>query len=215
LTPLLPPPPPKFSIKGFAATLNDSQLAKVVLLQEVEYFEGDGQVTGYAKSHHKFGANRVPKKIQTKATAVLAPAGEDLNKVKVVLTGVPSGKGESNTATKCRLEEQVNCFASPCQMAKCEKHPEAECRENYCGGCNAEFFVKGAKVSCDASSSAGSGSVVTFSNMLPYVNDEQWVKTFPPQGSFTVNASRLEEVISFLQKYGYNVEVKKPLRQEL
>eukprot|EP00210_Caulerpa_lentillifera_P002684 g2564.t1 len=43
----------------------------------------------------------------------------------------------------------VQCFADPCQVTKCEAYPYAECRSNYCGGCNAEFFVNGRKVDCE------------------------------------------------------------------
>ena len=43
----------------------------------------------------------------------------------------------------------VNCFVNPCQFASCPVFPEAECRSDYCGGCNARFFVKGKEVTDD------------------------------------------------------------------
>jgi hypothetical protein len=201
----------KFAMKGFAATLNDSQLAKVILLEEVVYFEGDGQVTYYAKSHHKYGA-RLPKEPtvggsnNSQATAVLSPQVEGLNRVKVALTGVPRKKVDSTEQTRCHPEEMVNCVVSPCQMAKCERYPEAICQDNYCGGCNTDFLLNGEKVSCDPS---GSGEVVVFSKYLPYIQEEQWLKTLPPQGSFIIGADKLEETASFLREYGYDVTLLK------
>ena len=37
------------------------------------------------------------------------------------------------------LGEEVNCFVDPCQFAECPAHPNAICKSNYCGGCNAVF----------------------------------------------------------------------------
>lgn len=45
----------------------------------------------------------------------------------------------------------VNCFADPCQVNTCEAFPEATCVSNFCGGCNADFFVDGKKVNCSGS----------------------------------------------------------------
>ena len=38
--------------------------------------------------------------------------------------------------------EPVNCFADPCQDATCASFPEATCQSDFCGGCNARFFVR-------------------------------------------------------------------------
>lgn len=44
----------------------------------------------------------------------------------------------------------VQCLVDPCDDASCEAYPDAECKANYCGGCNAEFFdVNREKVNCD------------------------------------------------------------------
>ncbi|OWA49937.1 hypothetical protein BV898_14471 [Hypsibius exemplaris] len=41
----------------------------------------------------------------------------------------------------------ANCFVAPCQVTTCPGHPYATCRDNYCGGCNAEFYdVNGVNV---------------------------------------------------------------------
>ena len=34
----------------------------------------------------------------------------------------------------------AKCFAAPCKVATCPAHPDATCREEYCGGCIARFF---------------------------------------------------------------------------
>ncbi|CAF2498928.1 unnamed protein product [Rotaria sp. Silwood2] len=43
----------------------------------------------------------------------------------------------------------VNCFVDPCGFAKCNKHSDAVCRANYCGGCHAWFYVNNKRVQCD------------------------------------------------------------------
>ena len=53
-------------------------------------------------------------------------------------TGCPEG-----------IEEFV-CLTAPCTVNTCTAHPDATCRDNYCGGCNAEFYdANGNKVNCD------------------------------------------------------------------
>jgi len=34
-------------------------------------------------------------------------------------------------------------------MATCDAYPDAKCEANYCGGCNAEFFLDGEMVDCE------------------------------------------------------------------
>lgn len=46
-------------------------------------------------------------------------------------------------------QSTVNCFVDPCSVEKCPAFPHATCVSNYCGGCNAEFYVKGKKVNCN------------------------------------------------------------------
>lgn len=45
----------------------------------------------------------------------------------------------------------AQCLVDPCQHAKCEAHPDATCKANYCGGCHAEFYKHGKKVDCSTS----------------------------------------------------------------
>ena len=35
----------------------------------------------------------------------------------------------------------VNCIVDPCMFAMCSNHPNAVCVADYCGGCNARFFI--------------------------------------------------------------------------
>ena len=45
-------------------------------------------------------------------------------------------------------KEIVNCLVDPCSVATCPNYPQANCRANYCGGCNAEFYdASGALIS--------------------------------------------------------------------
>lgn len=49
--------------------------------------------------------------------------------ISITLDGCPDGS------------KPVNCKADPCQFATCPYFPEATCEADYCGGCNARFFV--------------------------------------------------------------------------
>jgi hypothetical protein len=40
------------------------------------------------------------------------------------------------------------CFLNPCLVSTCDGHPGAVCVPNYCGGCNAEYFLNGTRVYC-------------------------------------------------------------------
>ncbi|XP_077999890.1 salivary C-type lectin 1-like [Glandiceps talaboti] len=43
----------------------------------------------------------------------------------------------------CEIPDEcpgVQCVTNPCDVTSCADYPAAECRPNYCGGCNAEFF---------------------------------------------------------------------------
>lgn len=40
----------------------------------------------------------------------------------------------------CPPGEHFTCLDSPCARASCPRVPEAMCVENYCGGCNAEWY---------------------------------------------------------------------------
>ena len=35
----------------------------------------------------------------------------------------------------------MDCFIDPCEVATCPGAPYATCKSNYCGGCNARFFI--------------------------------------------------------------------------
>lgn len=51
----------------------------------------------------------------------------------------------------CIHDDEVQCFVDPCQVSSCDVEG-AECRANYCGGCNAEWIdVSGALVCTDGS----------------------------------------------------------------
>ncbi|KAL3885494.1 hypothetical protein ACJMK2_025547 [Sinanodonta woodiana] len=58
----------------------------------------------------------------------------------------PSGTPCSDGST------MVHCLVNPCDVTDCPAHPEAVCVANYCGGCNAIFFVGGKKVNCKVKS---------------------------------------------------------------
>ena len=42
----------------------------------------------------------------------------------------------------------VKCTYSPCAQLLCNDNVNATCRENFCGGCNAEFYLGEEKIEC-------------------------------------------------------------------
>ena len=38
-------------------------------------------------------------------------------------------------------QDPVQCLIAPCTFAHCDNYPTAVCVDDYCGGCNARFFV--------------------------------------------------------------------------
>ena len=40
------------------------------------------------------------------------------------------------------------CGLKPCGQLRCLDFPDAVCKPNFCGGCNAEFYNNGSKVLC-------------------------------------------------------------------
>ena len=39
------------------------------------------------------------------------------------------------------IEGYVECFVNPCEMIDCLAYPNAYCIPDYCGGCNANFYL--------------------------------------------------------------------------
>ncbi|EDO40776.1 predicted protein [Nematostella vectensis] len=46
----------------------------------------------------------------------------------------------------------VQCFVAPCQYASCPAYPNAECVNDYCGGCFARFYVNRKEVTKNCAS---------------------------------------------------------------
>ena len=42
--------------------------------------------------------------------------------------------------------QPVNCLVDPCEYASCPAIKSATCVANYCGGCNARWYVKDLEV---------------------------------------------------------------------
>lgn len=42
----------------------------------------------------------------------------------------------------------VGCAVNPCDSATCALYTNVLCQANFCGGCFAEFYVNGRKVTC-------------------------------------------------------------------
>ena len=61
----------------------------------------------------------------------------------------PNNSTESKSKLKCPADKpETKCLTNPCGTATCQAFPTAICKPNYCGGCNAEFFLGGAKINC-------------------------------------------------------------------
>ncbi|XP_033728451.1 prestalk D11 protein-like [Pecten maximus] len=53
----------------------------------------------------------------------------------------------SPVPTGCKNgEPMVKCLVNPCTVKTCHRHPHATCVADYCGGCNAKFFLNGHEV---------------------------------------------------------------------
>ena len=37
--------------------------------------------------------------------------------------------------------KQVECLKDPCLGSTCPFHPNATCKPNFCGGCNADYVI--------------------------------------------------------------------------
>ncbi|KAK7090651.1 hypothetical protein V1264_010416 [Littorina saxatilis] len=51
-------------------------------------------------------------------------------------------------------QQMSNCANRPCAINSCPRLPTAQCRDNYCGGCNAQFFVGQQEVTSQCSQQA-------------------------------------------------------------
>ena len=43
-------------------------------------------------------------------------------------------------------QDIVNCLVNPCEVTSCPGFPTATCEADFCGGCNARFFLRGREV---------------------------------------------------------------------
>ena len=57
-------------------------------------------------------------------------------------------------------EQPVSCFVEPCTVANCTSNDDAECYNNYCGGCNADYYYDDEIFKCDTP-----GSMIDLSNV--------------------------------------------------
>ncbi|BFZ05246.1 hypothetical protein BsWGS_08285 [Bradybaena similaris] len=57
----------------------------------------------------------------------------------VLLAGISQCFGVP--ALDCKEGNLVECFVEPCMVNKCSAVPEATCRDDYCGGCKARWYL--------------------------------------------------------------------------
>ncbi|XP_012945273.1 uncharacterized protein LOC101855609 [Aplysia californica] len=73
-----------------------------------------------------------------------------------------TAKAQTSTGTStktCASGVYVNCLTSPCKINSCGPHPEAECRDNNCDDCSAEFWIGDTEVT---SSCGDTGPKISF-----------------------------------------------------
>jgi len=56
------------------------------------------------------------------------------------IEGYKSGYTDDSCCPTC-VCDTVNCFAQPCEVTSCDAFPDAVCEDDYCGGCNARFYL--------------------------------------------------------------------------
>ena len=59
-------------------------------------------------------------------------------------------------------EQPVSCFVEPCTVSNCTSSNDAECYNNYCGGCHADYYYDDEIFICDAPGSMNDLSDVDF-----------------------------------------------------
>ena len=79
---------------------------------------------------------------------------QDFSGCGYIQDGIDYSNSFYNSYSECYYqcscpEGWVDCFIDPCEMENCPSYPNAECIANYCGGCNAEWFVNGEQVFCE------------------------------------------------------------------
>ena len=56
----------------------------------------------------------------------------------------------------------INCFVNPCTAASCPNIPTATCRADYCGGCNARWYVGGGSIEVTRNCTSKSNSMYQY-----------------------------------------------------
>jgi len=63
---------------------------------------------------------------------------------------ISNGKVKKAYAGRCqkcpRNKPRVQCAVNPCTRAFCARYPRAQCVPDYCGGCNAHFYLGGKRI---------------------------------------------------------------------
>ncbi|KAL5270980.1 hypothetical protein ACHWQZ_G001581 [Mnemiopsis leidyi] len=91
---------------------------------------------------------------QCTGSADLSIVDSTLNELEMFKGFVSKGDGD------CKGDGEIYaCFQDPCDSAECPSYPNAECISNYCGGCNAEFWVDDQQVLCVEPGTTGNAVV--------------------------------------------------------
>ena len=59
-------------------------------------------------------------------------------------------------------EQPVSCFVEPCTVSNCTSSDNAECFDNYCGGCHADYYYEDELFVCESPGSMNDLSSVDF-----------------------------------------------------
>ena len=59
-------------------------------------------------------------------------------------------------------EQPVSCFVEPCTVSNCTSSDDAECYDNYCGGCHADYYYEDELFVCESPGSMNDLSNVDF-----------------------------------------------------
>jgi len=90
----------------------------------------------------------LPEATKEKKVETEMPITTTKRNKKIQTTTVPNLVREE-AKTLCPNNNQVNCFIDPCSTEGCPAHPTAICKPNYCGGCNAHFYLNSVRVHCE------------------------------------------------------------------
>jgi len=98
---------------------------------------------------------------------------QEVGVCKGVFKILPSIDTTATDDVKCE-KAVVQCFMSPCGVARCPGVPGATCRDNFCGSCSADWYKDNQKLTTAQCDGTVDTSVACQHNGVTYQSDERF-----------------------------------------